>query len=83
MLNIMKKKTMNKYLLLGGFVYSYNDSDEHYISAKRLQELYNLPINECILANNEQDLNGVDFNNLIILQPRYYGDYKEYLQKVL
>jgi len=73
---------LKKYLLLSGQLPSYNDKAGHYISAKRLQELYNLPINECILANDEQDLNGIDFNNLIILRPRYSGDYKEYLQKV-
>ena len=74
---------MKKYLLLGGRLYSKNDTDTHYISAKKLQELYNLPINECILANNENDLNGIDYDNLIILQPRYSGDYKEYLEKVI
>lgn len=88
---------MKKYLLLGGIIDSKNDyfienyycnkfpkycSDEHYISAKKLQELYNLPLNECILANKEEDLNGIDFDNLIILQPRYEGDYKEYLEKL-
>jgi len=88
---------MKKYLLLGGLIDSKNGylienvylnkfpkycHDEHYISAKRLQELYNLPINECILANNEHDLNGINYDNLIILRPRYSGDYKEYLEKV-
>ena len=89
---------MKKYLLLGGIIDSKNGivienfycnkfpkyyCDEHYISAKKLQELYNLPINECILANKESDLNGINYNNLIILQPRFLGDYKEYLQEIL
>ena len=74
---------MKKYLLLSGQLSSYNGEDFHYISAKKLQELYNLPINECILANNESDLNGINFDNLIILRPRYNGDYNEYLEEVI
>lgn len=74
---------MKKYLLLGGYIFSKNDIDSHFISAKKLQELYNLSLNECILANKESDLDGIDYTNLIILQPRFLGDYKECLEKVI
>lgn len=71
-----------KYLLLSGIVDSKFDRDEHYISADKLCKLYNLNKKECFLANNEQDLLGFQLEeDMIILQPRYNGDYQEYLNK--
>ena len=75
---------MKKYCLLSGFVFGKYDSDKHYISAKKLCELYNLNPRECYLMNNEFDFNGKGLeDNMIILRPRHNGDYKDYLKKAM
>lgn len=64
---------MVKYYLVGGFVYS-DDGDTHYVSARKLVELYNVDLRECIIASrNERTYRHV--NSLIKLIPQCSGDY--------
>jgi hypothetical protein len=66
---------MKKYLALPGWVHSRTDNDRHYISGKRLIELYGVNPEEVIIANDE-NLRGLNPNDYIRLFPRYDGDYK-------
>ena len=63
-----------KYIAYGEWVKSENDGDWHYISAKRVAELYGVPLNETILvgANN---IGILPTEDLIVLTPRFDGDY--------
>ena len=64
-----------KYLLCPGEIRSKNDGDFHYISAGRLIALYGVKASECTT-----DYRGLD--GLIPLEPRYQGDYQEWLKQV-
>lgn len=70
-----------KYLVIGGKISSKYDMDIHFISARRLVDLYGVDINECILTNERderRDLLGVspvERSLLIRLFPRYDGNY--------
>jgi len=66
-----------KYVVCGGYVTSKNDGDEHYISARRLRELYKLHPSECILVDNDENfkLLGFKTSKLQFLYPRYDGNY--------
>lgn len=83
-MNNMRKK----YLVIGGTVSrlrhgvpSKYDMDLHFISARRLVDLYGVDIRECILTterDERKDLIGispVERSLLIRLFPRYDGDY--------
>ena len=65
-----------KYLVIGGKVFSKNDGDEYYITARRLCELYGLNPREHFLAeeNDRSSLVGFD-KNIPTLRPRYDGKY--------
>lgn len=68
-----------KYLVIGGYVTSKHDSQEHYISANRLCELYNINPNECFLREHPAkgfhcEIHGIP-RDIITLRPRYYGNY--------
>lgn len=63
---------MIKYLVMPGNMPSKNDGDIHYISAQKLISLYGVNKNECVIAGERSS----SYNNkLIILSPRYDGDY--------
>lgn len=64
-----------KYLLCPGEIRSKNDGDLHYISARRLIELYGVDPREC--TTDDRGLEG-----LIPLRPRYQGDYREWLKQI-
>jgi hypothetical protein len=78
-----------KYLLLGGDVFSKSDGNKHFVSARRLQELYQLDPEECVYADfadsatSPRSLLGVNERDLIALGPRPHGDYAEYLAERL
>lgn len=44
------------YVLVGGFVTSRNDEQRHFISARRLVDLYSLPLGGCVLCSDESQL---------------------------
>lgn len=73
---------MKKYILIGGIIYAF-DGDEHYISPRRLCELYKLNPDECIFIQNQKDefflgARRAGRNSLKILKPRADGNYKIY-----
>ena len=65
---------IKKYLLCPGTVFSENDDDIHYISPLKLQKLYNVPMEECVIDN--KTLPPKLRNGLIRLEPDYTGEYK-------
>jgi len=70
----MKKK----YLVIGGLIHSMNDEDIHFISARKLVDLYNVWLEECILVDNVKSPDFFMFRNcreLIWLMPRSSGNY--------
>jgi hypothetical protein len=44
---------MNKYLVYGGEIASINDGGWHYVSAKKVAELYKVNPRECIMVDKE------------------------------
>jgi len=73
---------MKKYVCYGDFVFSKNDGDIHYITGRRLADLYHVDPKECVFIDRE------DYNmygqlkfpikkieNLIPLKPSYEGYY--------
>ena len=67
-----------KYILMPGYITSKNDGDVHFINSHQLIKLYGVKREECIFGDNLK--NGVNRgfiqpNNLIILSPRYDGNY--------
>ena len=49
---------MIKYMLHPGMVISRTDRDKHYISARKLIELYNLNRNECVIYDIDKPYPG-------------------------
>ncbi len=69
-----------RFVLCPGKVRSEADGGTHHISARRLAELYGVPMGECaVLLESEPDYLPV---RLIRLRPRTDGDYRGYLAKV-
>ena len=73
---------MKKYLVIGSYVISVRDGQQHYVSAHRLVELYKVPISECVLVDQRLSRTTVhlqsvyaSYKHLLILRPRYEGDY--------
>ncbi len=71
---------VKKYLLISGDVISKKDGQRHRVSARRLVDLYRLPIHECILQEPEERIVGVNHTGLITLYPRQEGDYDTFLK---
>lgn len=69
---------LKKYLVIGGNIISKSDGEEHFISASRLCELYRVDPVECYLFSENPHLE-IELRNLpkglIVLQPKYNGDY--------
>jgi hypothetical protein len=69
-----------RYLVIGGNVISKTDAQEHYISAKRLCELYGLnwrkPNITLIEDDNDYKIRGLDMSKFVVLRPRYDGNYQ-------
>jgi hypothetical protein len=67
-------RTERKYLVVPGRVRSQNDGDEHFIGAARLMTLYGVEPNECVIAPENREGWRAP-GHLIVLAPRYDGDY--------
>lgn len=70
---------MKKYIVIGETVRSRHDSDEHYINARKLCDLYKVNPEECyLIETNQRDwgykLKGLP--DLPHLLPRYDGNYQ-------
>ena len=73
---------MKKYVCVGGYVISKNDGDKHYVSGKRLMQLYQLSpdVADCIEEDDEwaywrQFNPDSAYGKPIKLSPRYDGNY--------
>jgi len=64
-----------KYLVLEGEITSQHDGDIHYISGRRLIELYGVNPKECIVVKPGEEIRGINTSGLILLRPRYDGNY--------
>ena len=70
---------LKKYICYGGYVLSKKDKDMHYISAKRIAELYGVSPRDCLMIddyNREEKTRGLNVSDRIELYPRYDGNYK-------
>lgn len=67
-----------KYLVFSGSVVSRYDGDSHWITARKVGELYKLNPEECVFADPKypEEYIGYRNQNLIELHPRSDGDYK-------
>ncbi len=66
---------MKKYLVKPGWVTSRTDGDRHWIPADKLIQLYQVNPKECIIYDPWQE----DPQDLIVLRPRYDGNYETLL----
>ena len=66
---------MHKYLLYPGYVVSETDGKRHYITAKALMKLYNVPPEECVVWIPYRPYPNQD--KLIALHPMANGKYKD------
>lgn len=64
-----------KWLIMSDFVTSKTDGQRHFISADKLIKLYGVNPDECIILAHPTHTNGYDLEKLIILSPRYDGNY--------
>lgn len=69
---------MKKYICIGGYIYSKNDNDRHYVSPEKLTWLYKVNPLECYFVKDDtsQTLFGLDLDKLTILRPDYEGIYE-------
>lgn len=67
---------MKKYALVPGWITSKNDRQEHFIGAAQLADLYKVKMSECVVVQSDEDLEMVKRKGeLVLLGPRYHGDY--------
>ncbi len=69
---------MKKYIVMGGRVESKSDGDIHYISSRKLCDLYKVNPDECYLLGeyeSEHSIRMRELPNLPRLTPRYDGNY--------
>lgn len=73
----MSSMAHKKYLVIGGEVTSKNDRQRHYVSARRLVDLYRVRIGECILFDDQEQIPPY-YNELglVVLRPDYEGRYE-------
>lgn len=67
-----------RFLVIGDEVYSATDGQVHYVSARRLVDLYGLDPRECVLVDRDQRM-GELLNlpqGLRVLRPRNDGNYR-------
>jgi len=71
-----------KYLVKPGYVTSQYDGDTHFVTFSQLIRLYGVKSNECINADTMQMTGNKDGweDDLIVLEPRYDGEYEEVKQ---
>jgi len=69
---------LKKYMVHPGFVTS-KDGDRHWISARKLMELYGVPPSLCIIFDNRdtESYSGLISRELTYLYPRNDGKYKK------
>lgn len=73
---MQKINYVKKYAISPGFIMSANDSDEHFVSAKRLIELYGVDTMECVVVTqSNRKILSVD-RSLTWLMPRFDGKYR-------
>jgi hypothetical protein len=56
-------------------VISRHDGDVHFVSGKRLAELYKVDPSECIFVDEPKKLLGLDVRGLKVLRPDPSGEY--------
>jgi len=72
------EKRLKKYLVIGGLIHSMSDEDIHFISARRLVDLYRVRIEDCVLIDSVKCPDFFQYRNqkeLIWLMPRSSGNY--------
>lgn len=64
-----------RYVLHPGFVFSKNDDDRHFIDARTLARLYDVPLKDCVVIDQSQ--RGYrQHPEDVHLRPDYSGNYE-------
>jgi len=67
---------MREYLVVPGYITSKADGDLHYVNANELIRLYGVDPRECVIWKNPPSwITEPYIKGLIVLNPRYDGDY--------
>ena len=66
---------MKKYICYGGWIKSIYDGDFHFITSRRVAELYKVNYKECIFVDNEDQGRGLSLKDKIELYPSTDGNY--------
>ena len=69
---------MSTYGIMPGWIISQNDGGEHWVSARQLIRLYRVNPDECVIVppgKPERQFKAFGLDGLIILRPRYDGNY--------
>ena len=71
-------KTMLRFALHPGNIFSANDGDIHFISSRQLSLLYGVPLSECIVWDERrpETFQGRRQEDYIHLYPRSDGKYR-------
>lgn len=77
----MSEEIKKKYLVKSGYIISKNDVQRHFITTFKLIGLYKVSRSECILCDDIQGYSLSFLNSLILLKPRFDGNYKDYSDK--
>lgn len=65
-----------KYIVRPGWAISKNDEDRHWITADQLIGLYQVDPRECVVSRVNSGPYTYFSKDLILLQPRYDGNYE-------
>ena len=76
------KNHKKRFLIMPGKIVSKNDKQVHFVSGKQLITLYGVEESECVIYQGAVH-KGHDFSSLLQLAPRYRGDYKRHLKRIL
>jgi hypothetical protein len=82
-----------KYLIWPDLIESKTDGDIHFINARTLMRLYAVEPSECLIVSAhvtnscgipkvEHNMRSINAWGLIVLRPRFKGDYREHLENL-
>lgn len=66
---------MKRYLCIGAFITSPHDGDRHFISARKLPDLYGVDPRDCSFIDTDRKT-PIDTSGYIPLYPDSTGEYK-------
>lgn len=72
---------MKKYAVYPGYIRSKYDGDKHFITARKLIQLYGADPKECVVVDDfRRDVKRLGAEKLIGLRPLYDSNYREVME---